>query len=46
MAAGSVVAVPAVVAVALAPNLAWFTMAWLLAGVAMSGCCTRPRSPP
>ena len=37
MTAGSVLAVPAVVAIATAPNLAWFVAGWVLAGVAMSG---------
>jgi len=37
MTAGSVLAVPAVVAIATAPNLAWYVAAWILAGVAMSG---------
>ncbi|MFE5565859.1 MFS transporter [Amycolatopsis japonica] len=42
MTAGSVVAVPAVVAVALAQNLVWFTVAWLLAGVAMGAVLYPP----
>ncbi|MFD5247151.1 MFS transporter [Amycolatopsis sp. NPDC058340] len=42
MTAGSVVAVPAVVAVALAQNLVWFTGAWLLAGVAMGAVLYPP----
>jgi MFS family permease len=37
MTAGSLLAVPAVVAIATAPDLAWFVGAWMLAGVAMSG---------
>jgi MFS family permease len=37
MTAGSVLAAPAVVAIATAPNLAWFVAGWILAGVAMSG---------
>ena len=37
MTTGSALAVPAVVAIAAAPNLAWFVVAWVLAGVAMSG---------
>jgi MFS family permease len=36
MTAGSVLAVPAVVAISLAPTLAWFVAGWTLAGVAMS----------
>jgi MFS family permease len=36
MTAGSLLAVPAVVAVALAPTFAWFVAAWLVAGLAMS----------
>ncbi|AIG74359.1 Hypothetical protein AJAP_07230 [Amycolatopsis japonica] len=42
MTAGSVLAVPAVVAVALARNLVWFTVAWLLAGVAMGAVLYPP----
>ncbi len=42
MTAGSVLAVPAVVAVALAQNLVWFTVAWLLAGVAMGAVLYPP----
>lgn len=37
MTAGSLLAVPAVLGVAFAPTLAWFTAAWALAGVAMAG---------
>jgi MFS family permease len=36
MTAGSLLAVPATVAVAVAPGYAWFLAAWLLAGVAMA----------
>jgi len=36
MTAGSVLAVPAVAGIAMAPNLAWFTAAWVLAGFAMA----------
>ncbi|AIG80391.1 Putative membrane protein [Amycolatopsis japonica] len=42
MTAGSVLAVPAIVAVALAQNLVWFTVAWLLAGVAMGAVLYPP----
>lgn len=45
MTVGSVLAVPAVLGVAFAPTLAWFTVAWAVAGAAMAGCCTRRRSP-
>lgn len=36
MSAGSVLAVPAMVGVALAPSFGWFVLAWLVAGVAMA----------
>ncbi|MDI2131280.1 MFS transporter [Yinghuangia seranimata] len=42
MTAGSVVGVGAVLMVAWAPNLAWFTAAWLVAGVAMSAVLYQP----
>ena len=42
MTAGSLLAVPSVVAMALAPNLAWFLGAWLLVGVAMGAVLYPP----
>ena len=42
MTVGSATAVVAVVGVALAPTLLWFTAAWLLAGVAMSAVLYPP----
>ncbi|MDI2130158.1 MFS transporter [Yinghuangia seranimata] len=42
MTAGSTVAVGAVLTVAWAPNLLWFTAAWVLAGVAMSAVLYQP----
>ena len=36
MTAGSVLAVPATLAIAAAPNLWWFGAAWVAAGVAMA----------
>ncbi|WP_435120647.1 MFS transporter [Amycolatopsis thermoflava] len=42
MTGGSVLAVPAVVAIATAQNLAWFVAAWLLAGVAMGATLYPP----
>lgn len=36
MTAGSVLAVPATVGIALAPEFGWFLLAWLVAGVAMA----------
>lgn len=36
MTAGSVLAVPATVGIALAPTFAWFVVAWVVAGVAMA----------
>ncbi|GIJ78718.1 Predicted arabinose efflux permease, MFS family [Micromonospora phaseoli] len=42
MTAGSVLASLATVGVAAAPNLAWFTVAWLLVGVAMSAVLYQP----
>ncbi|MGY1704472.1 MFS transporter [Geodermatophilus sp. SYSU D00697] len=37
MTAGSLLAVPATVGIALAPGYGWFLLAWLVAGVAMAG---------
>lgn len=42
MTAGSVLAVLSVLAVAVAPNFAWFASAWLLAGVAMGAVLYPP----
>ncbi|MDR7253247.1 MFS family permease [Nocardioides sp. BE266] len=42
MTAGSALAVAAVVALAFAPSLPWFFVAWLLAGVAMSATLYAP----
>ena len=42
MTTGSVLAVPAVVGIALAPTLPWFVAAWVLAGVAMAGTLYPP----
>ena len=42
MTTGSIVAVLALVALATAESLAWFTAAWLLAGVAMAGIFYAP----
>ncbi|WP_407074794.1 MFS transporter [Saccharopolyspora sp. SCSIO 74807] len=42
MTAGSALAAPAMIAVATAPNLAWFLAAWLLAGVAMGAVLYPP----
>lgn len=42
MAAGSVLASLAVVGVAAAPTLAWFTVAWCVAGLAMSAVLYQP----
>lgn len=42
MTAGSVLAVPALVAVATAQNLAWFLSAWVLVGVAMGAVLYPP----
>lgn len=42
MTVGSVLAVPAVVGIALAPTLPWFVAAWALAGVAMAGTLYPP----
>jgi MFS family permease len=36
MTSGSLLAVPSAVAIGLAPSLAWFVLAWLVAGVAMA----------
>jgi MFS family permease len=36
MTSGSLLAAPSAVAIGLAPDLAWFVLAWLVAGVAMS----------
>ena len=38
----SILAVPAVVGIALAPTLSWFFAAWILAGVAMAGTLYPP----
>jgi MFS family permease len=46
MTAGSVLAVPAVVAVACSPNLVWFLAAWLLVGVAMGAVLYPPAFAP
>jgi MFS family permease len=42
MTTGSVLAVPAVVGIAVAPTLPWFFAAWALAGVAMAGTLYPP----
>ncbi|PWK89529.1 putative MFS family arabinose efflux permease [Lentzea atacamensis] len=42
MTTGSIIAVPALVALATADSLAWFTAAWLMAGVAMAGVFYAP----
>jgi MFS family permease len=42
MTTGSVIAVPAVLGIALAPTLPWFYAAWALAGVAMAGVLYQP----
>ena len=42
MTAGSVLAVPAALGVAAAPNLAWFFLAWILAGAAMGAVLYPP----
>ncbi|MFC5184992.1 MFS transporter [Actinomadura harenae] len=42
MTGGSILAVLAVLGLATAPNLAWFTAAWLLAGVAMTAVLYQP----
>jgi MFS family permease len=42
MTAGSVIAAAAVVAIAVAPNLWWFTAAWMLSGVAQAGVLYKP----
>jgi MFS family permease len=42
MTAGSVIAVPAVAAIATAPTLPWFFAAWTLAGVGMAGVLYPP----
>jgi MFS family permease len=42
MTAGSLLAVPAVVAMAVAPAFAWFAVAWVLAGVAISAVLYPP----
>ncbi len=42
MTAGSLVAVPGVLAVAAAPNLVVFYLGWVLAGVAMAGMLYPP----
>jgi MFS family permease len=42
MTAGSVLAVPAVAGIALAPTPVWFLLAWLVAGIAMAGVLYPP----
>jgi MFS family permease len=42
MTAGSVVGVPAVLGIAMAPGFGWFVGAWLVAGVAMAGTLYLP----
>ncbi|WP_300013924.1 MFS transporter [Pseudonocardia sp.] len=42
MTSGSVLAVPAVVGIAVAPTLPWFFAAWVLAGIAMAGVLYAP----
>ncbi|GHE81068.1 hypothetical protein GCM10017786_09210 [Amycolatopsis deserti] len=42
MTGGSILAVPPVVAIAAAQNLAWFVAAWLLGGMAMSATLYPP----
>ena len=42
MTGASLVAVPGLVAVALAPNLAWFYTGWVMVGVAMAGTLYPP----
>jgi MFS family permease len=42
MTTGSILAVPAVAGIALAPTLSWFFAAWILAGVAMAGTLYPP----
>jgi MFS family permease len=42
MTLGSVVGVGTVVGIAVAPSLAWFVVAWLVAGVAMAGVFYQP----
>lgn len=42
MTAGSITAALAVVAVAVAPNLWWFTAAWILAGIAQAAVLYKP----
>ena len=42
MTVGSLLAVPAVVGIALAPNFGWFLAAWSLAGIAMAGTLYPP----
>lgn len=45
MTAGSLLAAPAAAAIGLAPTLAWFVAAWLVAGSPWRRCSTRPGSP-
>ena len=45
MTAASLVAIPGVATIALAPNLAVFYLGWVLAGSRWPARCTRPRSP-
>lgn len=42
MTAGSVLSVPAIIAIAAAPSVAWFCVAWALAGVAMGAVLYPP----
>jgi MFS family permease len=42
MTAGSLLAVPAVLGIALAPDFGWFVAAWLLAGLSMAGTLYPP----
>lgn len=42
MTAGSLLAVPVVLAIATAPSLAWFTAAWIAAGAAMAAVLYQP----
>jgi MFS family permease len=42
MTAGSLIAVPAVVGIATAPTVAWFFVAWAVAGLAMAGVLYPP----
>jgi MFS family permease len=42
MTAGSVIAAASMIAIAAAPNLWWFTAAWMLSGVAQAGVLYKP----